>query len=88
MFIFQLDDEMSHYNLPYFADPVSLPGKLPSREDIESDGHLLSKTAGRKIVSVGKHFVVKYGMQVDLLEGENMLFLQQNTLVPVPLSRQ
>jgi hypothetical protein len=74
---------MPHYNLPYFADPVSLPGKLPSREDIESDRHLLSRSTGMKVASVGEHFVVKYGTNVDL-EGENMLFVQQTTLVPVP----
>jgi hypothetical protein len=77
--------EMTYFNLPYFADPVSLPARLPSLEEIESTGHLLSKSTGRKVVSIGEHFVVKYGKQVDLLEGETVIFIEQETaLVPVP----
>lgn len=76
---------MARLNLPYFADPASLPARLPSLEEIESTGHLLSQTAGRRVVSVSEHFVVNYGMQVDLLEGEKMMFIEQQTShVPVP----
>ncbi|CRL23602.1 unnamed protein product [Penicillium camemberti] len=39
---------------------------------------------GRRIVGVGQHFVVKFGLGVDLIEGENMLFVRENTDIPVP----
>jgi aminoglycoside phosphotransferase (APT) family kinase protein len=76
---------MAKHTLPYFADPALLPAKLPAVEEIESAGQLLSQTTGRKVVRIGEHFVVKYGVHVDLLEGETMLFLaQETTQVPVP----
>ncbi|USP78756.1 hypothetical protein yc1106_06030 [Curvularia clavata] len=68
----------------YIADGASLPATLPTVEEIESATEILSRTAGRKVVGVGEHFVVKYGKQVDLLEGETQLFLEQETNVPVP----
>jgi len=78
---------MSRYTLPYFANPVSLPASPPSPRQIESAGHLLSKSTGRKVVRVGEHFVVKYGVNADILKGENKFFVaQQTTLVPVPES--
>lgn len=39
---------------------------------------------GRRIVGVGQHFVVKFGLGIDLIEGENMLFVRENTDTPVP----
>jgi hypothetical protein len=36
------------------------------------------------MVRVGKHFIVKFGQDVDLIEGENMLFVQKTTNVAVP----
>jgi len=75
---------MTSCNLPYIVDDASLPASLPTVEEIESAVEILSDTTGRKVVGVGDHFVVKYGVQVDLLEGETMLFLGQSTTVPVP----
>ncbi|CAO2649269.1 Nn.00g066540.m01.CDS01 [Neocucurbitaria sp. VM-36] len=69
--------------LPYIADKTSLPANLPTVDEIECATEILSNTTGRKVVGVGIHFFVKYGVQVDLLEGETMLFLQ-STNVPVP----
>jgi hypothetical protein len=40
--------------------------------------------SARKVVGVGQHFVVKYGLAVDLMEGEIILFIQEATSVPVP----
>ncbi|CDF39691.1 unnamed protein product [Chondrus crispus] len=34
--------------------------------------------------TLGIHFIVKYGTGVDLMEGQNMLFVRQATTVPVP----
>lgn len=36
---------------------------------------------GRRIVEVRDHFVVKFGLGVNLIEGENMLFIQKHTNV-------
>jgi hypothetical protein len=66
------------------VDDACLPARLPTVEEIESATEIFSDTTGRKVVGVGDHFVVKYGVQVDLLEGETMLFLGQETTVPVP----
>jgi hypothetical protein len=37
-----------------------------------------------KIAGVGPHFVVKYGLQIDLAEGRNMVYIGETTSVPVP----
>ncbi|KAH6642740.1 kinase-like domain-containing protein [Boeremia exigua] len=75
---------MASYGLPYIADAGILPATLPTVDDIGSAEEILSDTTGRKVVGVGIHFVVKYGIQVDPLEGQTMLFLAQSTLVPIP----
>jgi hypothetical protein len=59
-----------------------MPSPLPTVHEIESATETLSKTTGCRVVVVG-NFVVKYGAQVDLLEGQTMLFLQSSP-VPVP----
>jgi hypothetical protein len=47
----------------------------------------LSPTRAVPVVRVGDHFAVKYGDSKDvrLQEGENMLFFQQSSNVPVPI---
>lgn len=75
---------MTSYNLPYFAEPTAFLAILPTTEDIRSTTETLSKTAGRKVVGIGQHFIVKYGMQVYPLEGKIMLLLQHSIKVPVP----
>lgn len=45
---------------------------------------MLSAYGNRRVVRVGKHFVVKYGQGVDIIEGENMLFVQSRTTVTIP----
>ncbi|KKZ64204.1 hypothetical protein EMCG_01489 [[Emmonsia] crescens] len=73
----------SSINLPYFAP--NIPRPLPTNSEIEK-ATLLVKHNGYKVVKVGNEFVVKFGTasQVDLLEGVNMLFVQQATKVKVP----
>lgn len=75
---------MASCSLPYVADAEILPATLPTVDDIGSAKEIFSDTTGRKVVGVGTHFVVKYGIQVDPLEGQTMLLLAQSTLVPVP----
>jgi hypothetical protein len=75
---------MSSYSLPYYADPATIPAQLPTIEEIGAAPEIFSDTIPTKVVAIGNHFVVKYGPQVNLLEGETMLFLQNCSSVPVP----
>jgi hypothetical protein len=70
--------------LPFHAAESSLPAPIPSKSDIEKSQNILLDYTGRKVVTVGKHFVVKYGLGVDLMEGENLLFVHRNTSIRVP----
>ncbi|KAI0130564.1 hypothetical protein BJ170DRAFT_701209 [Xylariales sp. AK1849] len=65
---------MASYSLPYYANPATIPAQLPTIEEIGAAQGILSDKLVTKVVSIGDPFVVKYGPQVDLLEGEAMLF--------------
>ncbi|KAF2128093.1 hypothetical protein P153DRAFT_367983 [Dothidotthia symphoricarpi CBS 119687] len=75
---------MTTCDILYTADEASLPANLPTLEEIEAATEILSDRTQCKVVGIGVHFVVKYGAQVDKLEGETTLFLGQSTCVPVP----
>ncbi|KAF4615580.1 hypothetical protein G7Y89_g15293 [Cudoniella acicularis] len=69
---------MTSITLPYYAQHDELPCPLPSKEQIHSSEELfLDYGQGRKVAGVGSEFVVKYGFNVELIEGENMLFVAQ-----------
>lgn len=68
--------------IPYYA--TDLPSSLPSNDDIDAASDISLEYGGRRIVQLGDHFVVKFGKGVDLIEGENMLFVRKNTHVGVP----
>ena len=70
--------------LPYFTNPEALSVPIPTLDEIECSDELLYEAGGSKVVGVGP-YVVKFGRQVDLAEGENMLFVAHTTSVPVPL---
>lgn len=70
--------------LPYFASPDCLPAPLPTVADILASRDIFPSFGGTKVVRVAQHFVVKYGVHVNLQEGENMLFVRQSTKIPVP----
>ncbi|KAH6617608.1 kinase-like domain-containing protein [Chaetomium tenue] len=72
----------SQTTLPYFAPQSVLPAKLPTIEEILKGKKIPS--AHYVVARVGEHFVVKYGENVQLQEGENMLFVRQCTSVPLP----
>ncbi|TAQ88179.1 hypothetical protein B7494_g3493 [Chlorociboria aeruginascens] len=73
---------MATIQLPYFAEGISQ--SLPTNEAIEASHDILLDYPGRKVVRIGSDFVVKYGTGVDLIEGENMLFVSQVTTIPIP----
>jgi len=70
--------------LPFFATSDSLPAPLPTIEAIITSPDVIQESTGRRIVRVGDHFLVKYGLNVTLIEGENMLFVRQFPSIPVP----
>ena len=70
--------------LPYYADATTIPASIPTMKDIESSPDVFCEQSGRRVVGVGQHFVAKYGLAVDLIEGETMLFIRQATSVPLP----
>jgi hypothetical protein len=76
---------MAPLSLPYFANDQTLSATLPTVHEIESSVEVFSETTRRKVVGVGTHYVVKYGVQVLLFEGETQLFVAQSTLIPAPM---
>jgi hypothetical protein len=64
--------------------PKALPSQLPTKSAIESSKDIFCEQSARKVVGIGQHLVVKYGLQVDLAEGQNMIFVQKTTSVSVP----
>lgn len=71
-------------NPPYYAALASLPAALPTEAQIKGSKEILSDCGGHKIVRVGQHFVVKYGETLDVIEAQNMIFVQRKTEIPVP----
>jgi aminoglycoside phosphotransferase len=72
------------YHLPFFATSDRLPAALPTVEAITTSPDVVQESTGRRIVRVGHHFLVKHGLNVTLIEGENMLFVGQHTSIPIP----
>jgi Phosphotransferase enzyme family len=70
--------------IPFYADPASRPAALPTEAEIKSSQHIISEYGGRKIVRVGQHYVVKYGVILEEIEGQNMIFVRGKTKIPVP----
>lgn len=70
--------------MPYYQPAEDLPLPLPSVEEIRASQLFFgTRRDDRHIVHVGDHFIVKYGSNVDLIKGENMLFVRQSCNVPV-----
>ncbi len=61
--------------VPYFAPTDELPELLPSREAIAAADVCYADTESGRIVRVGQHYVVKYGSEVSLIEGQTILFV-------------
>ncbi|KAK3301546.1 uncharacterized protein B0H64DRAFT_383960 [Chaetomium fimeti] len=82
----------TQHDLPYL-DIESLPDgvELPTVEEIlATPRQRVSTDTGAPIYRVGKHFAVKYGscdelgFHISFHEGENMLFVQESTNIPIP----
>ena len=75
---------MNSIQIPYYALPEDLPADIPNKDVIDSSKDILCEQSARKVVGVGPHFVVKYGLQVELEEGLDMIYIKNNTSVSVP----
>lgn len=69
-------------NLPYYAG--DLPCQLPTEAEIDEAPDIAEQYGGRRVVAIEPHFVVKFGIGTELLEGENMIFVRGNTNIRVP----
>jgi aminoglycoside phosphotransferase (APT) family kinase protein len=68
-----------------FCVPSSaLPKPLPSPEDVEKSTDVLQEAMSRRTVRVCDCYVVKHGVDVQPIEGENMRFVKDHTGVSVP----
>jgi hypothetical protein len=54
-----------------------LPCPLPSEEEITRGTVLCGDTSNHCLVTIGEHFIIKYGSEVSEVEGQNMLFIEQ-----------
>lgn len=74
---------MNPISPPYLAHPETLSHPLPTLDEIHHSKDVIYERGGCKIVGIGP-YAVKYGAQVELIEGENMLFVARSTSVAVP----
>jgi aminoglycoside phosphotransferase len=71
----------TRHTLPYFAP--DLPAPLPSVTEILASKKFLSQSGEKPVVYING-YAVKYGIKRILQEGENLLFVQESTTIPVP----
>jgi hypothetical protein len=68
----------------YFAPTHIIPFPLPTQQDIDRSTDVIHNGYGYKVARVFQHFAVKYGENVDAMEGRNMVFVRDNKDIPVP----
>ena len=74
------------HSIPYYAPADTLPEALPTAEEIIALIHRHHEHVSDKsnIVVIKPPFVIKFGFNVHLQEGQNMMMIKQHTDVPVP----
>ncbi|KAI2617234.1 hypothetical protein GGS26DRAFT_603284 [Hypomontagnella submonticulosa] len=71
--------------LPYFIPSNELPMALPSWDVVQAaDDRLNGDSSSTRVVRLNQYFVAKWGPDVSLLEGDNLLFVRKWTSIPVP----
>lgn len=70
------------FNIPFYA--TELPCPLPTNAKIKDAPDISLEYGKQRIVGVSQNFVVKLGLGVDLIEGENVIFVRENTNLSVP----
>jgi len=74
-------------DIPFLRDDL-LPDAIPTIETIRSAESIFTgreKSAFRRVVAIGKHFLVKYG-RIQPIEAQNLLFLEHH-LPEIPAPR-
>ncbi|KAI9806716.1 MAG: hypothetical protein M1825_006173 [Sarcosagium campestre] len=80
--------KLEQLQLPYFRNPSELPAPLPTKDEIHASSNIIKGGGSRdtrRVVIVGQHFLVKHGHRARRVEGENLLFIEQNLQIPAPL---
>lgn len=70
-----LDATKETLSRPFVALQYRLPAPLPTAEEIEASSGDLQEYTGRRIARFGDHYVIEYGLNVSLTEGENMVLI-------------
>ena len=70
-------------SLPYFNnnDPLI---NIPTKAMIHASQDIIKENMTSKVVGVGRQFVVKYGRGLDLIEGQNAIWVATHTGIRVP----
>lgn len=79
--------EPAPFNILFEVQPrenPNYPNSLPTPNDIDGSEILLKDSPRGRVVRVQEMFVMKYGVNVDLLEAHNMQYVARFTTVPVP----
>ncbi|KAG6032753.1 hypothetical protein E4U40_005958 [Claviceps sp. LM458 group G5] len=79
-----MDETYQPPQLPYFAPQSRLPIPIPSVQDIEREAEVFYERSACRVARYGNHFVIKYGQNVSLTEGENMLFVRHTQPLLAP----
>ncbi|KAI1254016.1 hypothetical protein MGN70_004411 [Eutypa lata] len=65
------------YQLPYYVAESQLPAPLPEPEEIAKFGEVIQDQTGRRIVNFKNCYIIKFGANVSLTEGMNMLYMHE-----------
>lgn len=69
-------------DLPYYA--TDLPSSLSTEVDINAAADITPVYIGWRVVEIGSYYMIKYGRGVNLIKGENMLYVWRDISVLVP----
>ncbi|THY19794.1 hypothetical protein D6D01_07002 [Aureobasidium pullulans] len=70
-------------SLPYFDSKHPLIN-IPTKATIHASQDIIKENMTSKVVGVGRQFVVKYGRGLDLIEGQNAIWVATHTGIRVP----
>lgn len=69
-----------------FLDQSRGPGNPPpTPKELDGSYVLIHESSGCRLVRVQRKFLIKFGINVDPIEGHNMLYVANSTTVPVQM---
>jgi tRNA A-37 threonylcarbamoyl transferase component Bud32 len=60
------------------------PNRPKITEDDLAQGAILASNTARKVLKIGANMVVKFGPEVNLTEADAIMYIRDNTTIPVP----